>query len=275
VRRLLIILLALGLPTSAPADVYPSGLDLRLERDFPTEAIPLGVPVTARARFHCDEPGVLEGFYYSEQFPVWLFIQPVAVRLNGRTIACVFETGMPGDVQDGTIPYRWVLDEPGVGMDFVLEQGDLLEIYYRMIAIQNGGFAPGADGWFGLYDGGQGVFAVSGYDDATPLLVFGDGTPAGTPAPGRALSAAWPNPFNPSTRLAFTLAAPANLRLDIHDARGRRVRRLAEGLFAAGAHERTWDGRDEAGRALPAGVYFARMVCGDGWSRTARLVMVK
>lgn len=274
-RRLLIILLALGLPTAATADVYPSGLELLLEREFPEDPVPLGSPAMVVASFHCDEPGTLEGFYYSEQYPTWLFVQPVAVRLNGRSVACVFETGMPGDVQAGTIPYRWVLDEPDVGQAMVLEEGDLLEVYYRMISIQNGAFAPGADGWFGLFDDGQAVTAVSGYDDEVPLLVFGDGTPAGTPAPGRALSAAWPNPFNPATRLSFTLDAPTQVRLDIHDARGRRVRRLAEGRFAAGGHERVWDGRDAAGRELPAGVYFARLVCGDGWSRARRLVMVK
>ncbi|MBN2171326.1 MAG: hypothetical protein JW819_08405 [Candidatus Krumholzibacteriota bacterium] len=274
-RQLLVILMALGLPAAAVADVYPSGLALRLEREFPGEPVPLGTPTVVVARFHCDAPGVLEGFYYSEQYPVWLFVQPIAVRLNGHSVYCVFETGMPGDVQAGTIPYRWVLDEPGTGQSLVLDQGDLLEIYYRMISIRNGGYVPGADGWFGLFDDGQAAIAVSGDDDEAPLLIFGDGTPAGTPMPGRALSPAWPNPFNPSTRLAFTLDVAARLRLDIHDARGRRVRRLAEGSFSAGAHERAWDGRDDAGRDLPAGVYFARLVCEDGWSRTARLVMIK
>jgi flagellar hook assembly protein FlgD len=65
-------------------------------------------------------------------------------------------------------------------------------------------------------------------------------------------------------RLSFTLAAAAEAELALFDLGGRRVRTLVPaGTLAAGAHQRVWDGADDAGRALPAGLYFARLRSGE------------
>ncbi|MBI5169556.1 MAG: hypothetical protein HZA61_08720 [Candidatus Eisenbacteria bacterium] len=51
---------------------------------------------------------------------------------------------------------------------------------------------------------------------------------------------------------------PVDLVLDVYDAGGRRVRRLAGGVFRAGTHVIPWNGRDDRGRTCGPGVYFAR-----------------
>ncbi|MCB1182646.1 endonuclease/exonuclease/phosphatase family protein [bacterium] len=68
-----------------------------------------------------------------------------------------------------------------------------------------------------------------------------------------------PNPFNPSTRLFFELAAPATVELRVYDARGALVRRLDAGALAAGVHDVTWDGADDAGRPVASGVYHVQL----------------
>jgi hypothetical protein len=68
-----------------------------------------------------------------------------------------------------------------------------------------------------------------------------------------------PNPFNPTTSIAFALPAPSPIELTIFDLAGRRVRRLAFGPFDAGLHVRDWDGRDDAGRPVSSGVYIYRL----------------
>lgn len=69
-----------------------------------------------------------------------------------------------------------------------------------------------------------------------------------------------PNPFNPATELRFVLAEPAAVTLAIHDLAGRRVRVLLEcAARPAGEQRLTWDGRDDAGQALPSGVYLVRL----------------
>jgi hypothetical protein len=75
---------------------------------------------------------------------------------------------------------------------------------------------------------------------------------------------AYPNPFNPTTTLRFSLPEAGEAALVIHDARGRVLRTLTAGtMLAAGAHEFLWDGRDEGGVTLPSAVYLARLTVGE------------
>ncbi len=61
------------------------------------------------------------------------------------------------------------------------------------------------------------------------------------------------------------------MRLDLFDASGRHVRRLVDGLAAAGHHSADWDGRDTAGASVAAGVYLAQLWV-DGATDTQKLV---
>lgn len=83
-----------------------------------------------------------------------------------------------------------------------------------------------------------------------------------------------PNPFNPSTVLAFELPEAAAVELAIVDAAGRRVRSLAAETFAAGSYSFTWDGRDDRGRTAASGIYFAHLRAGD-FRAERRLVLLK
>src|SRR5262249_4675872 len=74
-----------------------------------------------------------------------------------------------------------------------------------------------------------------------------------------ALRPSYPNPARSASHIAFTLAAPAENRLQVFDAAGHLVRLLHEGHDAAGDHEFSWDGMDSVGRQAQAGVYFVRL----------------
>jgi hypothetical protein len=78
-----------------------------------------------------------------------------------------------------------------------------------------------------------------------------------------------PNPFNPSTRIAFSLAFDGPARLEVFDAAGNRAAVLVEEYMAAGSYEAVWD----AGNAA-SGVYYYRLTSGT-WSATRRMVVVK
>ena len=75
------------------------------------------------------------------------------------------------------------------------------------------------------------------------------------PAAAPAILAA-PNPFHEATRIRFSLATGATADVAVYDVAGRRLRELHHGWLSSGRHERAWDGRDDAGRPLAAGVYF-------------------
>ncbi len=89
-----------------------------------------------------------------------------------------------------------------------------------------------------------------------------------------ALHDASPNPFNPRTRVSFTLAETADVSLQVFDISGRLVRTLLDGQQLAGDHSVSFDGRDNNGAALPSGVYTARLVTGET-VQTTRLLMLK
>ncbi|MBM4130692.1 hypothetical protein FJ250_06645 [bacterium] len=115
----------------------------------------------------------------------------------------------------------------------------------------------------------------TGADDTNVdnVVLYGDATPVPTAAMPAVLACA-PNPFNPSTRLAFSLPAALSVRLTVNDLAGRRVRVLLDGRLDAGDHQVPWDGRGDDGRALPSGAYLARLEAGPATS-TARLVLVR
>jgi hypothetical protein len=82
-----------------------------------------------------------------------------------------------------------------------------------------------------------------------------------------------PNPAR-TARLRFTLARSAAVHLAVYDLLGREVAVLAHGPFAAGAHEREWDGRDARGNEVGAGVFWYRLSAG-GQVLTARSVRLR
>ena len=94
-------------------------------------------------------------------------------------------------------------------------------------------------------------------------------------ARANALSQNAPNPFNPTTRIRYSVARNgARVRMDVYDVAGRLVATLEDGTAAAGEHVATWDGRDGDGRPVASGIYFCRLTV-DGWSRATKMVLLK
>ena len=74
------------------------------------------------------------------------------------------------------------------------------------------------------------------------------------------LGDSYPNPFNPAVVIPLDLATDAaGVSLSVYDVLGRRVRQLWQGPLGAGAHRFTWDGRDEVGKGVAAGVYIYKV----------------
>jgi hypothetical protein len=79
----------------------------------------------------------------------------------------------------------------------------------------------------------------------------------------------YPNPFNPVTKITYTLGDAADVKLEVFDIAGGLVTTLANGLQAAGKHEVTFDAKDLAG-----GIYFYRLRAGS-FTQTKRMLLVK
>ena len=83
-----------------------------------------------------------------------------------------------------------------------------------------------------------------------------------------------PNPAPGGCILRFSLAAPRQGSLTVFDASGRKVRTLKSGGFARGVQASHWDGRDDAGRAMPQGLYFAHLRLDQG-VQTRRIALLR
>ncbi|HEY2955396.1 MAG TPA: FG-GAP-like repeat-containing protein [Candidatus Eisenbacteria bacterium] len=142
-----------------------------------------------------------------------------------------------------------------------------------------------ANAWFGWSVAGAGDLNHNGYPD---VIVGAQKFDAGSDNEGRAyvywdlhspvattevretrpptggprLESIAPNPSRSLSVVRYVLPRAGAIRLSIHDLLGRRVAALVDGFEEAGAHSAAWDGRDERGTAVPAGIYWARLEAG-------------
>ena len=96
--------------------------------------------------------------------------------------------------------------------------------------------------------------------------------PAGSSSPrALRLSPGRPTPFASSTLVAYELYTATNVQLVVYDAQGRSVRTLVRATQMPGSYSVTWDGRDDGGHQVSAGVYWYRLQ-GAGGGQTVRTV---
>ena len=114
----------------------------------------------------------------------------------------------------------------------------------------------------------------SGPHHLTITLAIGDVTGVDGPPANTADLAGVPNPFNPRTELRFNMVEAGKATLVIMDLRGRKVRTLIDGRIESGVVEVRWDGSTDDGRALPGGVYLARLTT-PGDVLTTKLTLLR
>lgn len=85
----------------------------------------------------------------------------------------------------------------------------------------------------------------------------------------------FPNPFNPSTTINYSLPKSSNVSLKIYDILGNEIRTLVNDQRKdAGSFTAHWDGRDNSGLSVSSGVYFYKIIA-DGFNKTMKMVLTK
>ncbi|MBN1996782.1 T9SS type A sorting domain-containing protein [candidate division KSB1 bacterium] len=97
--------------------------------------------------------------------------------------------------------------------------------------------------------------------------------PATAPA-DFALKQNFPNPFNPSTNIEFTISAATNVKLGVYNTLGQEVATLANQIFQSGTHTVTWDGRNSKSETVESGVYFYKLET-ENQTSTKKMLLVK
>lgn len=84
----------------------------------------------------------------------------------------------------------------------------------------------------------------------------------------------YPNPFNPRTRIEYAVQSEGPVAIRIYDVAGRLVRELLSAVRSPGRYAVTWDGVNDANRAVDSGIYFCRMRSGS-FSDTRKLILLR
>jgi flagellar hook assembly protein FlgD len=84
----------------------------------------------------------------------------------------------------------------------------------------------------------------------------------------------YPNPFNPTTNIAFALPEAAKVQILIYDLTGREIWRSSKTSYPAGNHTLAWNGVNQAGESVVSGIYMVRMIT-PKYSATQRILLMK
>jgi hypothetical protein len=98
--------------------------------------------------------------------------------------------------------------------------------------------------------------------------------PAPLPSPSRLTASNYPNPFNPSTTISYSLPQDGRVELAIYNVKGQRIRTLISEGQVTGTHNITWDGTDDHGQPVGSGVYLYRLQRGS-LSSTNKCILLK
>ncbi|MBU1355757.1 MAG: T9SS type A sorting domain-containing protein [Candidatus Edwardsbacteria bacterium] len=186
------------------------------------------------------------------------FPEQVKVYGNNPGLWMAFQAQMNVDVGG-----QWFMNQTGYNM-----RGSYGGFFYN----PNGGFGMGTEyipkssAWAGVTD--------------HSFILFGSLTPTGvTGKPDVssckfAMRSAWPNPMHGTSSISYSLPKEESVRLAVYSITGQLVRTLVNTNQAAGMHNITWNGRDNKGNKVSAGVYLYRLSAGSN-AATGKMVVIR
>jgi fibronectin type 3 domain-containing protein len=84
----------------------------------------------------------------------------------------------------------------------------------------------------------------------------------------------YPNPFNPTTQIKFTLAKPGKVSLDIFNVKGEKIATLLNTSMTAASHTVVWNGTDNYNQKVSSGIYYYRLQT-DNYSHIKKMILMK
>ncbi|NQV17955.1 MAG: SBBP repeat-containing protein [Armatimonadetes bacterium] len=84
----------------------------------------------------------------------------------------------------------------------------------------------------------------------------------------------YPNPFNPTTTISFSIPAESHTEISIYNIKGQKIKTLISNQLSAGEHSVVWDGKDDYGNKVSSGVYLYKLKAGD-FQRVRKMILLK
>jgi hypothetical protein len=89
-----------------------------------------------------------------------------------------------------------------------------------------------------------------------------------------ALDQNFPNPFNPSTTIRFSIPEATQVTLIVYNNLGQKVRTLSDENMSAGAYQVSWDGTNDTGQLMSSGIYYYQIQAGS-FNQVKRMILIK
>jgi hypothetical protein len=106
------------------------------------------------------------------------------------------------------------------------------------------------------------------------LTISEPGTAPPSPAYVTKLCTAYPNPFNPSTAIPFSLKEPSHVKIEVFNTAGQKIQTLIDSEYTEGEHQAVWDGTNSTGSAVSSGIYLYRMKAGT-FTDVQKVILMK
>ena len=208
------------------------------------------------------------GWAGSDEFNSWHIFGDPSLTVRSDTPAAL-AVSHDGHIEEGATSFT-VLTEPAAAAA-LSDSGSFLG---SAIADSLGGAVIEIVG--SLPDSGFVTLTVTGFNRIPHIesVTVGDGTSSGDTTSVLALEQNSPNPFRPSTTIAFMMPAEGRARIDIFNVNGRKVRTILDDVRGAGPNEVAWDGCDLSGTRFAGGVYFYRLETAAG-SKTKKMLLLR
>ncbi len=166
--------------------------------------------------------------------------------------------------QNGTFDYEWFYDYEGLGFNECV--GDFNNDGYDDIA-------AGAKGNDSYPDYGQ-VFVFGGHSglvEQDPNIEVDENS---IPNSGVVFNA-YPNPFNPSTTISFSIPEESKVELTVYNIKGQKVKTLTKDVFVKGFHKLIWNGRDDNYQPVGSGIYFYKFNVNGKYKSVKKCLLLK
>ncbi|NNE07390.1 MAG: T9SS type A sorting domain-containing protein [Gemmatimonadetes bacterium] len=169
----------------------------------------------------------------------------------------VYEYGMPVNLAPGAvIPFDFVVDYDTTGNPWTLNDniGNPRSLVTNIVVFR-----------------GNNNKVLQSFSQIVP-------TPVGVPPAGEQLRLVLeqntPNPFNPTTKIRYSLSHPTQVSLDVYNVSGRLVRNLVNEFQGASSYEVVWDGKDNRDRSAASGVYYYSLNA-DKKAETRKMILIR
>ena len=199
---------------------------------------------------------------------------------------------LPGNQEDYTLFIAWLTNVSSADNTFEYEIDDAeIGDWQYILCIDDLCLAPGTPSHTSVLNIGesdsvslkiyadsttasQGSVTITTYPQSSPgdaisitfIAYFGTGVVISErplKPTGFKLTSAYPNPFNPSTTLHYSVEKERETGITIHNIAGQKIRELYRGIQQPGSYAVTWDGSDAYGRAMASGIYIYTLKLGE------------